>query len=213
MVQPGERNVMDQRMLEYKLASEHSVRVIRATLAEIAQRATTRPDVAATVVSAKQVAGSSAGAAGSGGGGGGAGASASGDNATEDAAPLVPNSDADSGASSGKGRVPVLYFDDHEVSVVYFRAGYTPNDYPTEKEWTARALVEHSFSIKCPCISYHLAGRHGSPPASCLSLSRAHAHAHTHTHTHVCVLTLSSEPQAPRRCSRHLPRPVSSSAF
>jgi len=158
VVQPGERNVMDQRMLEYKLASEHSVRVIRATLAEIAERATTRSDVGATVVAAKQVVGSSAGAAGTGGGGGGAGASAGGDNAAEDAAPLVPSSDADSGAGSGNGRVPVLYYDDHEVSVVYFRAGYTPNDYPTEKEWTARALVEHSFSIKCPCISYHLAG-------------------------------------------------------
>jgi len=179
VVQPGERNVMDQRMLEYKLANDHSVRVIRATLAEISERATTRADLGATVVAAKQVVGSSAGAAGAGGGGGGAGASAGGDNAADDEAP-VPTAEANPGANSGKGRVPVLYYDDHEVSVVYFRAGYTPNDYPTEKEWAARALVEHSFSIKCPCISYHLAGTRASPllatrymaPRSALGLRR-----------------------------------------
>lgn len=26
------------------------------------------------------------------------------------------------------------------------------------KEWNARLLIERSFSIKCPSISYHLAG-------------------------------------------------------
>ncbi|KAA8545067.1 hypothetical protein F0562_019834 [Nyssa sinensis] len=45
-----------------------------------------------------------------------------------------------------------------EVAVVYFRAGYTPIDYPSESEWRARLLMEQSIAIKCPSISYHLAG-------------------------------------------------------
>ncbi|KAL5701608.1 Glutathione synthetase [Ranunculus cassubicifolius] len=44
------------------------------------------------------------------------------------------------------------------IGVIYFRAGYTPNDYPSESEWSARLLMEQSTSIKCPSISYHLAG-------------------------------------------------------
>ncbi|XP_058077865.1 glutathione synthetase, chloroplastic isoform X2 [Magnolia sinica] len=46
----------------------------------------------------------------------------------------------------------------HVVSVVYFRAGYSPTDYPSESEWTARLLIEQSSAIKCPSISYHLVG-------------------------------------------------------
>ncbi|XP_052878163.1 glutathione synthetase, chloroplastic [Gossypium arboreum] len=44
------------------------------------------------------------------------------------------------------------------VAVVYFRAGYAPIDYPSESEWRARLLMEQSSAIKCPSISYHLAG-------------------------------------------------------
>uniref|UniRef100_A0A2N9IGV1 Glutathione synthetase n=1 Tax=Fagus sylvatica TaxID=28930 RepID=A0A2N9IGV1_FAGSY len=44
------------------------------------------------------------------------------------------------------------------IAVVYFRAGYTPDDYPSESEWRARLLTEQSSAIKCPSISYHLAG-------------------------------------------------------
>ncbi|KAF8018050.1 hypothetical protein BT93_H3068 [Corymbia citriodora subsp. variegata] len=44
------------------------------------------------------------------------------------------------------------------VAIIYFRAGYTPNDYPSELEWRARLLMEESSAIKCPSISYHLAG-------------------------------------------------------
>ncbi|XP_050513349.1 glutathione synthetase-like isoform X2 [Diabrotica virgifera virgifera] len=44
------------------------------------------------------------------------------------------------------------------VSVVYFRCGYNPLQYPTENEWTARLLIERSKAIKCPNIQYHLAG-------------------------------------------------------
>jgi len=44
------------------------------------------------------------------------------------------------------------------AGVVYFRAGYTPSDYPTETEWEGRGKVEHSAAIKCPDIFYHLFG-------------------------------------------------------
>lgn len=51
-----------------------------------------------------------------------------------------------------------LYIDGQEVAVVYFRAGYTPKDYPSDKEWDALRLVESSFAIKCPSLPYHLSG-------------------------------------------------------
>ncbi|XP_042518440.1 glutathione synthetase, chloroplastic-like [Macadamia integrifolia] len=44
------------------------------------------------------------------------------------------------------------------VAVIYFRAGYAPSDYPSESEWRTRLLMEQSSAIKCPSISYHLAG-------------------------------------------------------
>ncbi|MCO5548133.1 hypothetical protein L7F22_001591 [Adiantum nelumboides] len=44
------------------------------------------------------------------------------------------------------------------VAVVYFRAGYDPKDYPSEDKWSARILMERSNAIKCPSITYHLAG-------------------------------------------------------
>jgi len=43
-------------------------------------------------------------------------------------------------------------------SVVYFRAGYTPDDYPTRAEWDARRSVECSSAIKCPNVFTHLFG-------------------------------------------------------
>lgn len=44
------------------------------------------------------------------------------------------------------------------AGVVYYRAGYTPNDYPTDTEWQGRGKVEHSAAIKCPDIMYHVFG-------------------------------------------------------
>ncbi|KAJ3049283.1 hypothetical protein HK097_009708 [Rhizophlyctis rosea] len=51
-----------------------------------------------------------------------------------------------------------LYIDGSEVAVTYFRAGYAPTDYPSDKEWQARQTIESSYSIKCPSIAYHLVG-------------------------------------------------------
>ena len=42
--------------------------------------------------------------------------------------------------------------------MVYFRAGYTPNDFPSEAEWDARTLIERSMAVKCPSVAQHLAG-------------------------------------------------------
>lgn len=45
-----------------------------------------------------------------------------------------------------------------EVGVVYFRAGYGPQDYPDESAWKARLQIERSNAIKCPSILTQLAG-------------------------------------------------------
>eukprot|EP00798_Chlamydomonas_sp_ICE-L_P018243 gene18243-24694_t len=47
---------------------------------------------------------------------------------------------------------------EHAVACVYFRAGYTPDDYPSETEWTARELIETSSAAKCPSVAYQLTG-------------------------------------------------------
>lgn len=51
-----------------------------------------------------------------------------------------------------------LFFGQEEVAVVYFRCGYHPDQYPTDKEWEARLMIERSMAIKSPTIHYHLAG-------------------------------------------------------
>jgi glutathione synthase len=45
-----------------------------------------------------------------------------------------------------------LYHEGKCVSVVYFRSGYTPKDYPGEEQWKARFMIERSSAIKCPSI-------------------------------------------------------------
>lgn len=45
-----------------------------------------------------------------------------------------------------------------EISTVYFRAGYTPNDYPTPAHYDIRYILESSRAIQCPSIQLQLAG-------------------------------------------------------
>jgi glutathione synthetase len=45
-----------------------------------------------------------------------------------------------------------------EVSVIYFRAGYTPFDYQSTSDYDVRFLLEASLAIKCPSIPLQLAG-------------------------------------------------------
>ncbi len=42
--------------------------------------------------------------------------------------------------------------------MIYFRCGYSPDQYPGEGEWRARLLMERSRAVKSPSIHYHLAG-------------------------------------------------------
>lgn len=51
-----------------------------------------------------------------------------------------------------------LRLDGKVVSLVYFRAGYTPNDYLGEEEWEARRVIERSSACKCPTVAMQLAG-------------------------------------------------------
>lgn len=51
-----------------------------------------------------------------------------------------------------------LYVSGTEISTVYFRAGYTPTDFPSSQHYTTRFLLEKSTAIKCPSIPLQLAG-------------------------------------------------------
>ena len=46
----------------------------------------------------------------------------------------------------------------HEVTTLYFRAGYSPTEYTSPESWNARLHLERSSAIKCPTILTHLAG-------------------------------------------------------
>jgi len=118
VIQEGERNIMDQRLIEFSL-SKHNIHCVRATLFEVSQGA--RRGV------------------------------------------RVSKGEVEGPVNSGfkeEEKEGALYYKGREVSVVYFRAGYTPNDYlkHTEEEWAARDVIECSNAIKCPSIGYHLAG-------------------------------------------------------
>jgi len=51
-----------------------------------------------------------------------------------------------------------LIVDGDEVAIAYFRTGYSPHCYKTQKEWDARLKIEMSRAIKCPSVAYQLAG-------------------------------------------------------
>lgn len=104
VVQDGERNVFDQRLIEYELLESHDIRVQRATF-----------------------------------------------------------KDLEEGISLSESNRTLHYTSPHtseakEISVVYYRAGYSPDDYPTEKEWNTRLQLERSLAIKCPTAALQLAG-------------------------------------------------------
>lgn len=45
-----------------------------------------------------------------------------------------------------------------EVSVVYYRSGYSPADYVSERTWDARLHLENCDAIKCPSLLTQLSG-------------------------------------------------------
>jgi glutathione synthetase len=104
VVQDPERNVFDQRHLEYALLEESNIRSFRLPFQQTLQH--TQLDSDRTLVY------------------------------------VPPNSPSTS----------------YEVTTIYFRAGYSPDDYPNEQEWDARLHLEKSRAIKCPSLLTHLAG-------------------------------------------------------
>ena len=104
VVQDPERNVFDQRHIEYALLSNHGVRSFR--LPFHASLSNTKLDTDRTLLYTP---------------------------------PHAPDK---------------VY----EVSTIYYRAGYSPDDYRGPGDWTARLHLERSRAIKCPGILTHLAG-------------------------------------------------------
>lgn len=51
-----------------------------------------------------------------------------------------------------------LFIDDAPVHLVYLRAGYSPDDYPSEAAWSARRMLEASTAALCPDVAMQLAG-------------------------------------------------------
>jgi len=51
-----------------------------------------------------------------------------------------------------------LFIGEQAIAVVYYRSGYSPDDYRSDNDWKGRLLLERSSAVKCPSISYHLAG-------------------------------------------------------
>ena len=97
VVQPSERNAVDQLLLQTRLWDAHGVRSVSRTLAQVHIE----------------------------------------------------------GRLDGPKRRLILG-DGAEVAVAYFRAGYSPDDYPSAQQWDARLLIERSLAIKCPSAAYHL---------------------------------------------------------
>ncbi|KAL9646915.1 hypothetical protein ABK040_013774 [Willaertia magna] len=54
---------------------------------------------------------------------------------------------------------PTLVVDGkYPISVVYFRSGYSPDDYVKDEDWEVRRQVEYSSAIKCPSVGIQLVG-------------------------------------------------------
>jgi len=97
VVQPNEKNSVDQRLIEYQLWDRYGLRLIRRSLRDISTSI------------------------------------------------IVSENDE-------------LFIDNHLIALVYYRAGYKPDDYESEDHWQSVLLMEQSHAIKCPSVGYHLAG-------------------------------------------------------
>jgi glutathione synthase len=152
VVQVGERNVMDQRMIEFELWERHGVPAVRLTLGEVRPLPLQillllpyrRPACLQVFASCRL---------------------------GVDKRLIFDPSKLEGAVSTDAA--------EQEVSVVYFRAGYTPRDYVDDNDWAARTLIERSLAVKvrvvlcafprecrlsiqaflqCPNVAYHLAG-------------------------------------------------------
>ena len=99
VVQPNERNVFDQRLVEYELYNKYKIKSKRITIDQVDS--------------------------------------------------LIKKNEKDS----------QLYYENGSlISVVYFRACYSPNDFLSKKSWENRLYLESSLSIKVPTLKMQLAG-------------------------------------------------------
>lgn len=97
VVYESERNIYDQRVVEFDLWNRYRVKTIRRSLSELA-------------------------------------------------------------AEAKLGARQELIVSTLEVAVVYYRAGYDPDDYSSEKDWSTRLLLERSRAASCPSAAYQLVG-------------------------------------------------------
>ena len=58
----------------------------------------------------------------------------------------------------GKLRQGHLVVDDKTVAVTYYRAGYTPDDFPVQEAFKGRQLIEASSTIQVPDLAMQLSG-------------------------------------------------------
>ncbi|SCU84793.1 LANO_0C02410g1_1 [Lachancea nothofagi CBS 11611] len=100
IVQENERNVFDQRILEYNLLDKYGIKSVRISIQEVHIK------------------------------------------------------------TSIHAETKRLYYEHtgEEISVVYFRAGYSPQDFLNNQDWQNRLLLETSYAIKAPNILTQLAG-------------------------------------------------------
>lgn len=61
-------------------------------------------------------------------------------------------------AEKGKMEDGRLILEDKEVAVVYYRTGYAPPHYESQKDWATRLMIEQSFALKCPSVAHQLSG-------------------------------------------------------
>lgn len=163
VVQPGERNILDQRALEHALWERHGIRARRATLEWVGRygklgKGQFKRSPAALAAAAAAAAASN-----------GAGASPSSSSFSEEDLSshclLVPSEEDSASGDQSRLSSPAAW---DEVSVVYYRAGYAPTDFRLADEsadceaektrWTAKLMAERSVAVKCPPILYHLVG-------------------------------------------------------
>ncbi|EGD72157.1 glutathione synthetase [Salpingoeca rosetta] len=146
IVQPNEFNAFDQRHLEFALLERHQLRMVRVSFADVHKYGRRDEHTGRLYIHFPQQTSSD----------GDRGAS-DGDSAAKKAKTegqvQQQQQQSNRATERAQGEEEVV-----EVSVVYFRAGYTPNDYPSQAEWDARTQLELSAAIKCPNIALHLAG-------------------------------------------------------
>lgn len=152
VVQPGERNAYDQQWLQTRLWERHGVRTLRRSLAQVGGGElwwfVGWAGSTGAVVPCSSLVGRVLACAGM--------VRCVAVVKQPCLAPLLlPTQIAAEGKLGPDGRLTI---GGHPVAIVYFRAGYTPTDYPTETEWDARVLVEQCDAYKCPTVAYQLAG-------------------------------------------------------